>query len=65
MHDGARGEEQKRLEESVRKRVIGRAKSCANTQAHEHVSQLANGAVREDAFEIILRHANGGGEDGG
>src|SRR5208283_4520394 len=30
-----------------------------------HISQLAHGGVSQDAFDVELRHAHGGGEKGG
>ena len=63
VHDRAAAQEEECLEERVREDVIDRAEGRANAEAEEHVSELRDGGVRHHAFDVVLRHADRGGEE--
>ena len=60
----ARAEEQQRLEERVGHQVVDARRKRAAAHAHEHVAELRNGGIGEDLLDIVLRQADGGGEEG-
>ena len=41
------------------------AENAPHAHADEHVAELRNGGVREDLLDIVLRQADGGGEECG
>src|SRR4051812_10162704 len=52
MDHRAGGEEQKRLEEGVRHQVEDAGGVRAYTGSQEHVAELRDGGIREDAFDV-------------
>ena len=61
----ARAEEEQRFEERVRHQVPDAGGEGADADAEEHVAELRNRGVGENLLDIVLREADGGGEDGG
>ena len=55
----------KRFKESVGHQVEDRRHVRANAERGDHKSKLRNGGICQHTFDIILRHGNGRGEDGG
>ena len=65
VDDGARGEEEERLEERVGGQVEhGRVRAAA-ADGHDHVAELRKGGVGEDALDVVLLDGDQRGEDGG
>ena len=65
VNHAAGAEEQQRFEERVRHQVQDAGRKCAGAEAQEHVAQLRNGRVGEDLLNVVLREADGGGEERG
>ena len=65
VDDGAGGEEEQRLEEGVGDQVEDAGGVGADAAGEEHVAELRDGGVGEDALDVVLHHADGGGEDRG
>ena len=61
----AGAEEEQRLEEGMRHQVVDAGGERAAADADEHVAELRNRGVGEDLLDIVLRQADGGGEEGG
>ena len=61
VHDASGSEEQESLKERVGKQVVhtgGNASERTNSQPKEHVSELTDGRVGEDSFEVKLRQCD-------
>ena len=58
VHHGPGREEQHGLEEGVGEDVVRCAEGCQHTQPEEHVPQLRNRRIGEDALDVVLRHAD-------
>ena len=65
VDDGAGGEEEERLEEGVRGEVEHRRIGTAATDGHDHVTELRESRVGEDALDVVLLDGDERGEDGG
>ena len=65
VDDGAGGEEEQRLEEGVGHEVEDGGGVGGDSAGEEHVAELRDGGVGEDALDVVLHHADGGGEEGG
>ena len=65
MDDGAGGEEEERLEEGVGHEVEDGGGVGGDSAGEEHVAELGDGGVGEDALDVVLDHADAGGEEGG
>src|SRR5439155_22613955 len=63
--DATSAEKQKRLKECVRHQVIDAARKRTAAHAQKHIAELRDGGVSEDFFDVVLRQANGGGENSG
>ena len=61
VDDRTRTEEQERLEESMGHQVEGGSNICPYAQCSHHITQLGYGGIRQDAFNVILRHGDGCG----
>ena len=61
----ARSEEQEGLEEGVGHQVVDAGGKRADADADEHVAELRDGGVGENLLDIVLRQADGGGEERG
>src|SRR5690242_16186429 len=57
--------EEKTLKERVRHQVEDACGVCSNTAREEHVTKLRDRGVREDLFDVRLRHADGSGIERG
>ena len=65
MDDGAGGEEQKCLEEGVGYDVEDGGRVGADSAGQEHIAELRDGGVGEDALDIVLNQTDAGGEECG
>src|SRR5215831_12182019 len=65
MDDGAGGQEQQRFEKGMRHQVKDPGAKSADSASQEHVAELADGGVGQDALDVGLHQADGGGEQGG
>ncbi len=65
VDDGARGEEEERLEEGVGQQMEDAGGVGSDSAGEEHVAELRDGGVGEDALDVVLHHADAGGEDCG
>ena len=63
MDHAAGAEEEQRFEERVRHQVIDAGGKRAAAHADEHVAELRNRGIGEDLLDIVLRQADGGGEE--
>ena len=61
----ARAEEQQRLEEGVGEQVEHRRAVSADARGEEHVAELRAGRISDHALDVVLRAADGRGEDAG
>ena len=64
VDDGAGGEEEQRLEEGVGQEMEDAGRVGADAAGQEHVAELGDRGVGEDALDVVLDEADGGGEDG-
>jgi hypothetical protein len=62
VDDRAGAEEQQRLEEGVRHQMEDRRPERSNSRRQHHVPQLRHRRVRQHLLDVVLRHADGGGE---
>ena len=58
-------EEQQRLEEGMRDEVEHRGLIGRDAGRKEHVAELRAGRIGDDFLDVVLRHADAGGEDAG
>ena len=65
VDDGAGGEEEERLEEGVGEEVEDGGRVGGDSAGEEHVAELGDGGVGEDALDVVLDDADAGGEEGG
>ena len=65
MNHRARAEEEQGFEEGVGEDVEDGGGKCANTKRQEHVAELRDSGVSEDALDVVLHQTDRGGEDGG
>ena len=65
MDDAAGGEEEQTLEEGVGHEVKDAGRVVSDAAGQEHVAELRDGGVSEDALDVVLDHADGGGEERG
>ena len=63
VDDGARTEEQARLEERVREQVEHAAGGRTDADRHRHVAELRAGRVREALLQVLLNERDGARED--
>ena len=61
----ARAQEEQRLEERMRHQVEDSGGVRGHAAGQEHVSQLRNRGVSQNALDVSLRQAHGGGKDRG
>ena len=54
--------EQPRFEKRVRGEVEHRGRRATETDGHDHVAQLRQGRVGEDAFDVVLLDGDDGGQ---
>ena len=64
VDDRACAEEQQRLEERVRGEVIHRRRRAGHAHGHDHVAELRERRVSEDAFDVVLLHRHHRGHQG-
>jgi hypothetical protein len=65
VHHAARAEEQQGLKECMREEVVhaaGYAGKGSRAEGQEHVSELADRRIGENAFQVELREGDQGGE---
>src|SRR3984957_18337305 len=65
VDDGTGGEEEDRLEESVGAEVKHGGVGAAATDGHDHVAELREGGIGEDALDVVLLDGDEGGKNGG
>ena len=65
VDDRAGTEEEQRLEERMGDQVEHAHRHTAHAQPHHHVAKLGNRGISQNAFDIVLRHRDARGEDGG
>ena len=65
MNHRACPEEEQSFEEGVSEDVEDGGGEGSDAQREEHVAKLRDGRVGEDALDVVLYQADGGGEDGG
>ena len=63
VHDRAAAEEEQRLEERMREHVVHGAKRGSHAQPEEHVPELRHRRVRHHPLDVVLGHADGGGDE--
>ena len=63
VNDGACGEEEQRLEEGVRHEMEDGCRVSRDAAAQEHVAELRDGGVGEDALDVGLHQGHGGGKE--
>ena len=56
--DRSRAEEEQRLEKRVRGQMIHRRRRPAQAHGHDHVTQLRERRIGEDALDVVLLHRN-------
>ena len=59
--DGAGAKEQQRLEERVGGQVKHRRRRAAQADGHDHVAQLRERRVGQNALDVVLLDGNDGG----
>ncbi len=65
MDHRAGAEEQQGLEEGMGEQVEDRGRIGRDAQREEHVAELRAGRIGDHALDVVLRQADGGGEEGG
>ena len=65
MDDRAGAEEQQRLEERVRGQMEHRRRRAAQAHGHDHVAELRERRVGEDALDVVLLDGDQRGEQRG
>ena len=58
MDDGAGGQEEQRLEEGVGEEVEDAGGVGSDSAGQEHVAELRDGGVGEDALDVVLHDAD-------
>src|SRR5208337_3756804 len=61
----AGSQEEEGLEKGVGHEMEDTGNKGPHAAGHDHIAQLAHGGVSQNAFDVVLRHAHGGGEKGG
>ena len=64
VDDAPRREEEQALEESVGDQVEHARRVGPDAAAQEHVSDLGDGRIGQDALDVVLHESDRGGEDG-
>ena len=65
MNHRACAEEEQRLEKGVRGEVVHRRRRTGHADCHDHVAQLRDRRVGEDAFDVVLLDRDERGEQCG
>ena len=63
MNHRARAQEEQRLEERVRHQMEDSGRVRGHAAGQKHVAELRNRGVSQDALDVGLRQAHGGGKD--
>ena len=63
MHHTARGQEEQRFEERMRREVEHAGGHHHDAHGQEHVAQLADGRIGEDPLKVPFNQGHGGGEE--